>query len=96
MFLAEFFTILVIIAAIILGYKYRHEILKWLNKKPSVAKNGILKDLETLQHYKVEDAISRIVEDKRQWAESKAKLEKELRGFEQSVTEKENKPEMSK
>lgn len=93
MFFAEFFTILIIVAAVFLIYKFRNEILGWVNRKPPVAKTGVLRDLETLEKYGVEDAILRIVEEQRCWEVSKHELEKALSAMKEVIDNKYKKSE---
>jgi len=88
-FVSEFFTIVIIIVACFAGYKFRHSILQWLNKKPTpVTKRGVLRDLDVLQRYNVEDAITRIVTNERAWAEDEANLEKQLRQMKDEIHQK--------
>lgn len=91
MFLTEFFTILVILAAVFVGYKYRHLILKWLNERPQssvITKRGVTKDLDVLMRYNVNDAIDKIVAEERVWAEAEANLGKQLRNMKDEVKKK--------
>jgi hypothetical protein len=70
-------------------YKFRHEILDWANRKPTTVRSGILRDLDVLKRYKVDDAIEKIVEVEKDWAESQSKLEKELRTMKEAIKKSE-------
>jgi hypothetical protein len=71
------------------GYKYRRQILKWLNDKPAVStKNYIIKDLDVLRRYKVSDAIDRIVAEEESWENDKVTLEKRLQDMKDQVNNK--------
>lgn len=79
MFLTEFFTLLIIIMVCFAGYKYRKQILKWLNDRPSVStKRYVIKDLDTLQKYGVTDALDRIVTSEETWERDVTTLQKRL------------------
>ena len=87
LFLGEFITIIIIIAAVFMCYKFRHDILHWLNRKPTIVKSDTLKDLEILRAYKVDDAIDRIVSDQKAWEEAKGNLEKRLSEMKAAISE---------
>ena len=91
MFLAEFFRLAIIILAVFLGYKYRHLILKWLNTRPQSSvtnKRGVVRDLDVLMKYGVDDAIPRIVGEERKWAENVNNMQKQLRDMNDEVRQK--------
>lgn len=93
MFLTEFIVILILVAAIFLIYKFRHEILDWLNRKPTKLGPNTIRDLKTLEYYNVSDPVELIITKEKHLEESKAKLDKELRAIKNAVKQESEKAE---
>jgi hypothetical protein len=87
--IGEFIFYFFIVGGIaVILYKFRDSITGWIKTKPRVFKDGILRDLDVLKRYGVEDATGKIVAREREWEEAATVLDRDLKAMKKEVEEK--------
>ncbi len=84
--ISELIALILIAIILVPIIKFRREIWRWINSKPSVAKEYMKKDLDTLRHYGVDGAVDVIVRKERAELEARQELENKLRDMRQEVS----------